>query len=62
MFVSKGLQKILKTSFNIITRIKNEKFYTKKGMKKMKIETTRLIITEFTMDMAENVHLNSLAG
>ena len=26
----------------------------------MKIETERLIITEFTMDMAEAVHLNSL--
>ena len=26
----------------------------------MKIETDRLIITEFTMDMAEAVHLNSL--
>ena len=26
----------------------------------MKIETTRLIITEFTMDMARDVHLNSL--
>ena len=26
----------------------------------MKIETKRLIITEFTMDMAEAVHLNSL--
>ena len=26
----------------------------------MRIETTRLIITEFTMDMAEAVHLNSL--
>ena len=26
----------------------------------MKIETTRLTITEFTMDMAEAVHLNSL--
>ena len=26
----------------------------------MKIETQRLIITEFTMDMAEAVHLNSL--
>ena len=26
----------------------------------MKIETSRLIITEFTMDMAEAVHLNSL--
>lgn len=29
-------------------------------MKTMKIETERLIITEFTMDMAEAVHLNSL--
>ena len=28
----------------------------------MKIETERLIITEFTMDMAEAVHLNSLDG
>lgn len=26
----------------------------------MKIKTERLIITEFTMDMAEAVHLNSL--
>lgn len=26
----------------------------------MKIETKRLVITEFTMDMAESVHLNSL--
>ena len=26
----------------------------------MKIETKRLIITKFTMDMAEAVHLNSL--
>ena len=26
----------------------------------MKIETQRLVITEFTMDMAESVHLNSL--
>ena len=26
----------------------------------MKIETNRLVITEFTMDMAEAVHLNSL--
>lgn len=26
----------------------------------MRIETERLIITEFTMDMAEDVHLNSL--
>ncbi|MBQ9168966.1 MAG: hypothetical protein IJX67_11250, partial [Oscillospiraceae bacterium] len=26
----------------------------------MRIETERLIITEFTMDMAEAVHLNSL--
>ena len=26
----------------------------------MKIETERLIITEFTMDMAEAVHVNSL--
>jgi RimJ/RimL family protein N-acetyltransferase len=29
-------------------------------MKTMKIETQRLIITEFTMDMAEAVHINSL--
>ena len=28
----------------------------------MKIETERLIITQFTMDMAEAVHLNSLDG
>lgn len=28
----------------------------------MRIETERLIITEFTMDMAEAVHLNSLDG
>lgn len=27
----------------------------------MKIETERLIITEFTMDMAQTVHLNALA-
>ena len=27
----------------------------------MRIETERLIITDFTMDMAEAVHLNSLA-
>ena len=40
-----------------MTGLKDESF---KGVKTMKIETERLIITEMTMDMVSDIHRNSL--